>query len=127
MADVYDNAAVVLNGSVMSEATTVTISYETGDEVVPVLGGGSRKTISFAPGGRYMRVEFDLAVPVLGPDLDVFDRFIDVETVTLQVFLRGNGGRLDSQGWIMAPTFNAAVAQSANIHVSFVGEADTFT
>ena len=122
MAEIYDQCAVALNGEVIANATTVSVEFVDNDHAIALLGGGSRTTMGNVVGGRMMRVSFDVAVPSSTNahmrDVGLIERYIDAQTVSLQVFLQGSGKSLKSVGQLQSPSVRAAVAQSMSLMVA---------
>ena len=131
MAEIYDQCAVALNGEMLANATTVSVEYVDSDQAIALLGGGTKRTMATIVGGRMMRVSFDIAVPsntnAHMHDVGLIERYIDAQTVNVQVFMLGSGKQLKSVGQLQAPNLRAAVAQSVAFSISFIGEPAAFS
>ena len=131
MAEIYDQCAVAVNGEMLANATTVSVEYVDSDQAIALLGGGTKRTMATIVGGRMMRVSFDIAVPsntnAHMHDVGLIERYIDAQTVNVQVFMLGSGKQLKSVGQLQAPNLRAAVAQSVAFSISFIGEPAAFS
>lgn len=132
MADVsiYDQIAIAVNGTLLTEATTISISYVDSDEVIALLGltinGAPRRGVVVAPGGRYMVVEISEGVRSAGSDIAVDQLYLDAEEIGLNAKMLGSGRSLDSRGFVKSPGLNTGYGRPLVSAWSFVGYAAAF-
>lgn len=120
---IYDACAVSIAGRLMSESTSVALDYIDNDETVIVLGAGKGRTVYQAPGGRALKVSFELALPVVGNDLDLIKVYQDCETVQMSVYLLGSGRRITSPGGqLAAPKMVSRIGSSTSFEITWIGE-----
>lgn len=126
--DIYDQAAVHVAGTYVVQQTRVAVSYEGTDKVIHLLSGGQGKTMTVAPGGRLMRITWDMVVPspFASDLLFIRDFYIDTTPVQVGVTLLGSGRTMSSVGFMQDPKLEAAVKTNLLFSCSWVGEPAEF-
>jgi hypothetical protein len=124
--EVFDQCSVYVDGELDSYAVEVTVGIHDNDQIVTVLGGGSSKTMTLAPGGRTMSIQWSSAVPQANHNLRLWQKYVDCEQVTLRVVQQGGGFSLTSKGFLQAPSISAHVGGNQSASNAFVGEVATW-
>lgn len=119
---IYENAAVYVNGVLLSEATSIGVTYEDGDR--PLVMIGFKFGVDF--GARTMRVAVAEAIPVGTPAFDLVKTWKDGQVVDFGVILLGSGLRLSTRGYITTPGYSFGVGQNAALSYGFIGPASVF-
>lgn len=124
MADpkIYDNAAVFVNGVLLTEATSIGVTYDDGDRPLVLIGG--RFGVDF--GARTMRVAVAEAIPVGFPAFDLVKTWLDGQVVDFGVMLLGSGLKMNARGYITTPGYSFGVGQNAALSYGFIGPASVF-
>ena len=130
MAEIYDQVAVSVNGTLITQATTISLSYVDSDEVILLLGltiaGAPRRGMVLAPGGRYMVVEVSESVRSAGSAVAIDQLYLDAVEIGLNATKLGSGESLDSRGFIRSPGLNSGYGRPLVSAWSFVGYAAAF-
>lgn len=128
--EIYDQAAIAINGSLASEATAIAVQYLDSDESIALLGltinGAPRRGVIVAPGARMVQIDVSEFVPVAGTNLDILGLYLDSTEVELTVVMLGSGKSLITRGFIQKPNVTAAVGQNLVSKWTFIGYAAPF-
>jgi hypothetical protein len=119
MAELYDQAVMFLNGALLTDNTTVSVSYEGDDQDVMTIPKG---WAGITPSPRKLMVKFELLIPKDGPEFDLIGKFLNSEKVTLGLQLLGSGKKVTSDGYLRNPNMEFGVGQTAKISCEFHGE-----
>jgi hypothetical protein len=124
MADpqIYENAAIFVQGVLLIESTSISVNYEDGDKPLTLIGG----RFGIDAGTRIMRVQVSQAIPVGFPDFDIAQTWLDGSEVNFAVQLLGSGQRMNAQGYITSPRYEFGVGKSAALSFGFIGKAALF-
>jgi len=127
---IYDQAAICINGVLLVEAASISISYVDSDEAIALLGltinGSPRRGVVVSPGGRMMTIDVGEFRPVAGATVDIIGLYLDATEVEITVLLIGSGESLITRGFIKTPSVEAQVGQALSAKWSFLGYAAKF-
>ncbi len=124
MADprIYENAAVFVQGGLVTESTSIGVTYEDGDRPLPLIGG----RFGIDAGTRLMRIAVAEAIPVGFPNFDIVRTWLEGLEVEFAVQLLGSGLKMSSRGFITSPGYQFGVGQTAALSYGFIGKAAVF-
>jgi hypothetical protein len=120
--EVFDRCCVYVNGDLQALAVDVTVGNQNADQVISLLGQGSKRTMALAPGGRYLTIEWSSAVSQDGVPLRLWETYNSAEPVQVRVVQMGGGSTITSNGYLQAPSVTSTVGQNQSVSNSFVGE-----
>lgn len=124
---IYDNCAVRVQGRYVAQATTVAISFVSADEIIHILGGGTRRTIAVSPSGRLIRIEWSMACPTDDTeDLRFIKRWRDVDQVKIGVDMFGSLVGISTTGYLQDPRIAGRVGGAIEYSISAVCEPTDF-
>ena len=124
---IYDNCAVRVQGRYVAQMTQVTVDFESSDEVLNILGGGTKKTLVVVPSGRFIRVQWSMAVATDDTeDLRFIRQWRDVERVKIGVDMLGSGAGFSTEGYLQAPQLVAKVGSALEYSISAICEPTDF-
>ena len=124
--EVFDKCAVYVNGALEAYAVDVSVAIHDNDQILTMLGAGSNRTMTLAPGGRTLSIQWTSAVPQAGHNLRLWQKYVDCESVTIRVVQQGGGYSLTSKGFLQAPSISSSVGSNQSASNSFVGEVATW-
>lgn len=124
---IYDRAAVRIGGRYVAHSTSVRISFHSTDEIVSLLGGGTKRTFVLSPGVRLIIIQWDMVVPSDdSTDLGLIRTFLDCDRVKVGVDMFGSGLSVSSEGFLKEPTLAGSVGANLTYSITFIGEPDAF-
>lgn len=125
---IYDNCAVRVAGRYVAQSTQVTLSFVSSDEVIHLLGAGSKRTFAVNPSGRLVRVQWTMACPTDDTeDLRFVRQWRDVERVKIGVDMLGSLVGISTTGYLQDPQFSGKVGGMLDYSISAVCEPADFT
>jgi hypothetical protein len=124
--EIFDKCAVYVNGALDSYAVEVAVAIHDNDQIITLLGAGGTKTMTLAPGGRTLSIQWTSAVPQAGHNLRLWQKYVDCEAITVRVVQQGGGYSLTSKGFLQAPSISSSVGGNQTASNSFVGEVATW-
>lgn len=113
----YSRALVCVNGKLLSEEASVTVTQNSGAQVVNTTAKGFA---GVSPGAGNTEIDVDNAVPAAGFEYDPTDPMYNNEPVELAVTL-SNGDTLTCKGFIMSQSFKHAVNSESSLSFKFTG------
>lgn len=114
---VYTRCLVTVNGNLLAEEASVTLTQNSGAQVVNTVSKGFA---GVSPGAGSTEIDVDNAVPAAGFEYDPTDPMFNNEPVELGLTL-SNGDTLTSKGFIMSQSFKHAVNSESMLAFKFHG------
>lgn len=114
---VYTRALVTVNGKLLSEEASVTVTQNSGAQVVNTVAKGFA---GVSPGAGNTEIDVSNAVPAAGFEYLPTDPMYNNEPVELGVTL-SNGDTLTCVGFVMSHNFKHAVNSESMIDFKFQG------
>lgn len=119
---IYEALAVSIAGKFVVQQTQVTVEYIDSDTAVSFLGGGAELTMAIIPGGRMMRVSFEMAVPSEdSSDFTFIEQYANCSEVKLGITLRGNGAQASAIGFLQRPRLTSAYGSNLVYAIDWIG------
>lgn len=123
----YDNCAVRVNGRYVAQSTSVSVAFMSADEVLYLLGGGTRRTMAINPSGRSVKVEWKMVCATDDTeDLRFVRQWRDVELVKIGVDMLGSLQGISTTGYLQDPRLDAKVGAALEYSVSAICDVTDF-
>ena len=115
--DLYAQATVLINGTVIAENTSVKITRDSKANVVETLGKGFA---GVSVGAKMITVSVDNAVPSADFEFDPGKYIAELRVAELTIFVSNR--TLTTKGFFLSDDFQSAVNSPSSLSFSFVGE-----
>lgn len=112
----YSSAFVTIDSSILSEASSVSVSRKSGASNVLTLAKGFA---GVSPGANMIEVKVTNAVPAVGFEIDFSKMIGNLVPVEIGIFAAGK--QLISKGFITEDDLKKAVNGDATLDITFVG------
>lgn len=113
----YTSAEGYINGSKLSEAMNLQVTWVSQAQVVETL---SRGFAGLSIGARHMTISCSSAVPSADFEYDPTTAIKTLEVVEFTVFVAGKS--ITSKGFFTTASFSGAVNSPSNLSFEFIGE-----
>jgi len=113
----YTRALITVNGNLLAEEASVTVTQNSGAQVVNTVAKGFA---GVSPGAGNTEIDVDSAVPARGFEFDPTQPMYNNEPVEVGVTL-SDGSTLTVKGFIMSQNFKHAVNSESMLSFKFQG------
>lgn len=114
---IYEKGAVFIDGQLLSESTSVSISIDPQNQPIFTQQKGFA---GVSPGATQTQISVESAVPVVGFEYDFTDALQSVKEVEITVFAHSK--KTTCKGFLMKVDQKYGVNQAASVSFDFIGE-----